>query len=88
MDSSISRLGKLVESIMNDKIVGVDVKSLTTIRVPYSEYEKESINLNNYRIEISINDTRGPFMELVLLGSKEEITKYLSDNPHIEIVKR
>lgn len=84
----MTKFGRVLENVMNDKIVGVDVKSLTTIRVPYSEYEKESINLNNYKIEISINDTRGPFMELVLLGSKEEVSRYLNDNPHIEIVKR
>lgn len=84
----MTKFGRVLENVMNDKIVGVDVKSLTTIRVPYSEYEKESISLNNYRIEISINDTRGPFMELVLLGSKEEVSRYLNDNPHIEIVKR
>lgn len=87
----MSRLGKLVESIMNDKIVGVDVTSLTTIRVPYSEYEKESINLNNYRIEVSINDTRGPFMELVLLGNKEEVSRYLNDNANnknIEVLRK
>lgn len=84
----MTKFGRVLENIMNDKIVGVDVKSLTTIRVPYKDYDKESINLNNYKIEISINDTRGPFMELVLLGSKEEVSRYLNDNPHIEIVKR